>query len=505
MKILILTSERPPVTSGIARSVDQLRSGLMARGHDVDVLAAVDFPRLIAGEVRLAGLMRHWPRIAPTLPSYDVINVHGPVPTVSDLALAGVRTLPRSLRPAIVYTHHSNIELQGAKTLSGVYSAFHERLAAKADHVVVSTTAYQTQLAARGIRRCSVVPWGVDLDRFATAADRVYRSDPVLRAVFVGQMRPYKGVPELIAAVLGSHRVVLDVVGAGPHLDEYRQAAATAPNITFHGRVSDDELARIYAQAEAVVLPSTTTAEAFGIVLLEGMAAGCVPVASDLPGVRDLAGPSGVLVAPGDVQALREALEDLADDPVKRRALQSASAHRSREFSTGSVAARYEAIMVDAVHGVRRSRTRIRLGARWDDPEGVLRRVRTDAVADSAALLVYDLNGDLRLRDAWVDGSATPVHASGGTLARRTARIETSLIGAHPAAQDSLTWRAEAGASELYVPVSSGTGTAAVLCLRRTEDFARAWSYADVPHVYASVVGSDPESASPQRRFDAAV
>ena len=98
-----------------------------------------------------------------------------------------------------------------------------------------------------------------------------------------------------------------------------------------------------------IVLPSVTRAEAFGLVLLEGMAAGCVPVASDLPGVRDVAGPTGVLVAPGDSGALRAALAGLAEDGGRLESLQADSWLAAQALSWERCIDSYESVLFDAV------------------------------------------------------------------------------------------------------------------------------------------------------------
>ena len=138
-----------------------------------------------------------------------------------------------------------------------------------------------------------------------------------LRVLFVGQMRQYKGVETLLAAVAGQDWLELTLVGRGPELDKYQRLARrlSATNVRFTGRLPDPELSAQYQANDVIVLPSVTRAEAFGLVLLEGMASGCVPVASDLPGVRDVAGPTGLVVRPGDVEALRGAFWQLASEP----------------------------------------------------------------------------------------------------------------------------------------------------------------------------------------------
>ena len=144
--------------------------------------------------------------------------------------------------------------------------------------------------------------------------------------LFVGQMRPYKGVETLLAAAAGQPWLKLTLVGEGAGLASYQRIAdrLAVTNARFTGRLSDAELQHQYATNDVVVLPSVTQAEAFGLVLIEGMAAGCVPVASDLPGVRDVAGPTGLVVPAGDPQALRAALRGLARDTGRMERLQVA-------------------------------------------------------------------------------------------------------------------------------------------------------------------------------------
>jgi glycosyltransferase involved in cell wall biosynthesis len=98
-----------------------------------------------------------------------------------------------------------------------------------------------------------------------------------------------------------------------------------------------------------VVLPSLTRAEAFGLVLLDGMSAGCVPVASDWPGVSDVAGPTGMLVPPGDAIALRAALRTLVQDPARLERLRAASLQRAKTLTWERCVTAYEDVMREAV------------------------------------------------------------------------------------------------------------------------------------------------------------
>ncbi len=110
-------------------------------------------------------------------------------------------------------------------------------------------------------------------------------------------------------------------LGDGAHRREYELLAGASRTVLFTGRISDDDLHRAYDTHDVVVVPSVTRAEAFGLVVLEGMAAGCVPVVFDLPGVRDLVADAGLVVPPRDTDALAAALDGLAADRARLASL----------------------------------------------------------------------------------------------------------------------------------------------------------------------------------------
>lgn len=349
LDILIMTSEAPPIVSGISTCIGRLATGLSHRGHRVSVLSSVQIPRLAFGEWRLSSFLAYWPRISRELKYFDVVNVHGPAPTMSDAFLRLSDRLPHYARPAIVYTHHSPIDIRGASRMSARYNNLHHSLALRADRIVASSQHYASQHRSRYGPLVRAIPWGVDVR--SSPHSRLKTSSDKLNVLFVGQMRPYKGVDTLLTAVAGQSWLKLTLVGNGAELDSYRRLAERLPatNAQFLGRLSDEQLQQQYESNDVIVLPSVTRAEAFGLVLLEGMAAGCVPVASDLPGVRDVAGPTGSLVPPGDSGALREALRELARDSRRLEELQVASWLAAQGLSWERCVESYESILLNAV------------------------------------------------------------------------------------------------------------------------------------------------------------
>ncbi len=342
MKILIVTSEAPPIVSGISRCVGELADGLRHRGHVVDIISSTDIPRVKLDEYRFSAMAAYWPGIARRLRDYDLVNLHGPVPTLSDVFLLFSRLLRRGACPPIVYTHHCAIEIGKLDRACRAYNKMHIALSSFADTVVASSTWYAQPLTSAEGGTVEVIPWGVD----ARGALQAEKGSGPLRVLFVGQMRPYKGVEVLLEATATLPEVELTLVGNGGHLREYQQAARDrgAVNVKFLGRLPDDMLRAEYAASDVIVLPSTTHAEAFGLVVLEGMASGCVPVVSNLPGVRDLADGTGLVVPSGDPYELRRALAFLAADRERLTRMQAQARARAVELSWTRCVDRYEEV-----------------------------------------------------------------------------------------------------------------------------------------------------------------
>lgn len=358
MRILVIASELPPVSSGVARTVSRVVDGLRDRGHQVETLSRADGAGFNVGEFRFSTLATKWVRLGRLCEGYDVVNVHGPAPFVSDALLARSRFRP-DRRPPIVHTHHSLVEIVGRPRASRWYNEAHRRLNRHADRLIVTTPSYRRIVQTGRTPPVEVIPWGIDTDRFAGSRPATYSGDRPLRALFVGQMRPYKGVPTLLSAAAQCQGIDFTVVGSGPQSDEYRATAEEMglENVRMLGAVCDDELTPIFLRSDVLTLPSHNRSEAFGLVLLEGMASGCVPVASNLPGIDDVVGRAGPLVPPGDADALAATLRSLADDPDGTAALQRAARTSAARFSWDRTIDRYERVLAEvAASGHRTTR-----------------------------------------------------------------------------------------------------------------------------------------------------
>ena len=174
-----------------------------------------------------------------------------------------------------------------------------------------------------------VVPNGIDLPRYGGAVEPFpWADDGIPRVLFVGRFderrKGFKYLLEAIPLVRQQFpEVRLVVVGTGrPARYAGRLARLCLErHVEFCGFVDNDELPRYYASCDVLCVPSIRN-ESFGIVLLEGMAAGLPVVASAIPGYASVLTheQEGLLVPPEDETALALALvRVLADLKLRRR------------------------------------------------------------------------------------------------------------------------------------------------------------------------------------------
>lgn len=340
MKILVLVSELSPRRSGVALSAERLIEQYRSSGHEVDAIAGSRLPRWARGEVRLSFAFVQWLSLRRKLPEYDCVHVHGPAPTFSDVLLVLLRAATtRRARPKVVYTHHFDLDLPGFRLPCRLYNRLHARAHRWADANVVTSRAYERLLLERGIGGVEVIPWGADHRSYPESTRDERRFD----VLAVGQLRPYKGLDVLLRAFARVPDADLHVVGEGHRRRRYEALAARLrlTRARFYGRLPEPELSALFAASHVIVLASVSAMEAFGISLLEGMLAGCVPVASSLPGVAEVVGDAGLLVPPGDPGALSDALRRLQGDPALLARLSSRARERAGRYRWEACCERY--------------------------------------------------------------------------------------------------------------------------------------------------------------------
>jgi glycosyltransferase involved in cell wall biosynthesis len=191
--------------------------------------------------------------------------------------------------------------------------------------------------------RIAIVPEPIDLARWRKELGRI-APQPAGRGsiLCVAHLYPRKDVATLLAAMTRLKAdAVLKIVGIGPekaNLERRAQRLGLGERVAFLGHVSFDRLAVEYRGADVFCLPSRQ--EGFGIVFLEAMAAALPIVAVRAAAVPEVVedGECGMLVPPGDADALASALDRLLGDADERRRMGSEGARRVTRFDAPRVA-----------------------------------------------------------------------------------------------------------------------------------------------------------------------
>ncbi len=155
--------------------------------------------------------------------------------------------------------------------------------------------------------------------------------------LFVGTIQPRKNLGDLIEAFRRLKRLKeiphqLVIVGREGWLSkDLRKSQATDRDIRFVGEVADEELPLFYQAADLFVSPSSY--EGFGLTCLESMVSGTPVVAYRSSSLPEVIGDSGIMVEPGDKEALTQAILDIISKEGLRDELIEKGLKRARQFS----------------------------------------------------------------------------------------------------------------------------------------------------------------------------
>ncbi len=360
MRILHVYKGYPPTIGGIEFHVAAVARAQAGSGHCVTVLCVADgretqeytefgvrvirVGRLgsIASAPFGAGIVTAIRRTRP-----DITHLHSPFPPGEVAWLAFGR------RP-MVLSHHADIVRQ--RVLGRLWSPLQRLVVARADRIIVGSPvlAANSRLLAQHAERVRVIPYGVDVKRFAPTAERLAEAsrsqsdDPFMSGkyviAFVGRLRHYKGLDVLISALVELPDVVLLAVGTGPmgpRLRAEAQAQGVSSRIRWLGDVSEESLPGVLHSADAYVFPSSASSESFGIAMAEAMAAGLPVISTELgTGTSwvNVHGTTGLVVPACDPRRLADAIRKLRNEPDNSAAMGVAARKRAVEtFSVTSM------------------------------------------------------------------------------------------------------------------------------------------------------------------------
>lgn len=406
MKILQLAQFLPPVSGGEERHVWNLARKLASRGHDVTLLgfatgedgpgesmtegvqvvrvrtAASRLPVLYSDSSRPHALPLPDPAVSSAIAAqlathrFDVIHAHNWIvnSALGPAAKAGVPLVmtlhdyshicptkrlmehgrarcpgPAPRRCLSCATAHYG-RINGAVTLAGNVWSARRRAKHVTDAAAVSSAVaeavnipagrwqHDSRLQPRVIP--NFIPDEIIVDEIAP-------TEPDAPLLFVGDLSPDKGVQVLLDAYRqldSPPTLVLAGRSATPDAWDF------PPGAKWTGPLPHHEVVALFRSARAVIVPSVW-ADPCPTVVLEAMAAGRPVVAAASGGILDMVvpGSTGLLVPPGDADALATALAEVLAEPETARAFGVAGRERAREFTVSAVVERIEQMYADAV------------------------------------------------------------------------------------------------------------------------------------------------------------
>ncbi len=340
MRICLYTETALPKIGGQELHVDAVARRLCARGHQVVVLAPR--PKLLAScrrndAQRDYPVVRHPPFFSTRLGvdwyarylwllrqwfPFDVLHCHSVYPTGYVAAV-----LRQRLRVPVVITSHGGDLRANNPRLCKPQVPQRCALAVQSASALVaisSMTRGAFQRFGPGLPPVFAVPNGVDCRHFARQEplpEKLRQRLPRRYVLYLGRLHARKGVDvllEALARIAPSRRPFVAVAGSGPEghrLVRLARRLRIQNHVAFLGPIQGAAKVALFQHAQWLVVPSQVS-EAFGMVVLEGLAAGVPVAASQLPGLQDVVPPqAGWLLPPGDVAAWSALLETLWHHP----------------------------------------------------------------------------------------------------------------------------------------------------------------------------------------------
>jgi len=386
VRVLLVSDFFPPVRGGLETHVDDLAAELADRGHEVHVATLTPDPQPSSPKVDVhvvstatSKVVRHERADRP---------FHPPLP--DPRARRELHALVRSVRPDVVHAHSwLGVSLPRRDRPHTVFTAHDYALVCQL-HTLLRTTGERCSGPAfgkcvacgsrrYGVARSAALATATPVGRRLLPADRVL----TLSEYVAARIRPYLATNvevaggfvratdlddgEVAMPALPSRPFVLYAGDPGAHkgldglLDLWAAGAVPAPLLVATTKpltravggdvtavtLTRDQLAVARRHAAVAVVPSLWD-EPYGMVAVEALTSGVPVVASNVGALPELVtdGVDGLLVPPGDRDALVAALRDILGDDARRQRFAVAATESARRFAAASVVPRIEAAYV---------------------------------------------------------------------------------------------------------------------------------------------------------------
>jgi glycosyltransferase involved in cell wall biosynthesis len=334
MKVLLSSVPFAPLVGGIETVGAILATELSKLGCDVTVLTKTRSPTRDEAPYHIV-------RDPSTRAMFGLAKA-ADVILHNSISLKAMWPLSLSGKPAVVI-HHTWLPKTGYRIFA--------RWAKQATYGSASHVAISSAIADDLGLPSTIIPNPYDDGLFRNLGALERNRD----IAFVGRLVSDKGVNVLIDALALLHArgfsPTVTVVGTGDEEDALHEQAkrlGVADQIEFRGLVTGQKLVELLNRHVFLAIPSTWE-EPFGIVALEGIACGCIPLAAKSGGLPEAIGGCGVLFQKGNAADLADHIERLFADPSKCAALRSRAESHLLRHTQSAVAKAYLRVLEEAV------------------------------------------------------------------------------------------------------------------------------------------------------------
>ena len=316
MKVVLTSPYYPPHIGGVEIHTMNIARGLSERGYEVEVVTSIGSDDRVKVTL-IPCLPLPYSPIPLKFPDVegDIYHSHMPSPFFARAVMK------KNYRPHVI-TYHNDVVIPDrvdGKPVPKFAARWIERKNDKlvrsvldsAEAIVATTRSYAetSPLLRDYLDKVAIIPNAIQVKDFLPGNDAGARESLVL---YAGRLVEYKGLPRLISAM--KHiPAKLVVLGDGEDKTRFEELANKLEvRADFRGNVSDNELKEWMRKARVLVLPAQSRLEAFGIVLLEAMACKTPVIASNIPGVGEIARNGGLVFENEDelVDTITRILDD---------------------------------------------------------------------------------------------------------------------------------------------------------------------------------------------------
>jgi glycosyltransferase involved in cell wall biosynthesis len=354
MKVVQVLSYYPPHLGGMQNVAREISERLAIKGNQVEVFTSdigCNKGKLRSTKNLKIHYLKSWEFAhTPIMPSLffkllkiskdSIMHVH-----ISQAFIPEVVYLISKIKK-IPYIVHIHLDVGPSGKLGFLLPLYKKvilkRVLKSASKIIVLSKEYRTLINKKYniLENIMIIPNGVG-EEFFINKEKV--SSKHTNLLFVGRLSVQKNIPKLIDSVsLIKSKVVLHIIGDGEKKKEIEKLISDKKlkNVILHGKKTGKDLINFYKNADIFIL--TSDIEAMSLVLLEAMASGTPIVASDILGIREPVGKTGILVRPPTPENFARAIDNLIEDKILMNTFSKRGRKKAKNYDWNKIVEKFE-------------------------------------------------------------------------------------------------------------------------------------------------------------------